>query len=167
MASYIESMDGPIVKAAETALDMENINYVIPFVSSKDSGELKDAFEKTLSVRELSGEAAELADFWFFETVVRLHRINNGNSYNGLKPAGIDWGPIIPKLDKAFETEKIDEFLNFLLNFIQEDIRSRFDDVLFKKDYDINDVEDARDYINSMLEFVDYTQKFYKYIEKG
>ena len=83
MASYIESMDGPIVKAAETALDMENINYVLPFVSSKDSGELKYAFEKTLSVRELSGEAAELADFWFFETVVRLHRINNGNSYNG------------------------------------------------------------------------------------
>jgi hypothetical protein len=39
--------------------------------------------------------------------------------------------------------------------------------VIFKKDYDINDVEDARDYINSMLDFVDYTQKFYKYVEKG
>ena len=167
MASYIESMDGPIVKAAETALDMENINYVIPFVSSKDSGELKDAFEKTLSVRELSGEAAELADFWFFETAVRLHRINWNKSYNGLKPAGMDWGPIIPKLDKAIETENIDEFLEFLLNFIREDIKSRFEDVIFKKDYDINDVEDARDYISSMLEFVDYTQKFYKYVEKG
>ena len=167
MVSYVESMDGPVVKAAETALDMENINYILSFVGSEDAGELKDAFERTLSVRELSGEAAELADYWFFETVVRLHNKSEGKAYNGLKPAGMDWGPIIPKLDKAFETENIDEFLEFLLNFIREDIKSRFEDVIFKKDYDINDVEDARDYINSMLDFVDYTQKFYKYVEKG
>jgi len=67
MAPYIDSMDGPVVKAAENALDMENIKYILPYVSPADEGELKDAFEKTLSVRELSGEAAELADYWFLK----------------------------------------------------------------------------------------------------
>ena len=42
MVSYVESMDGPVVKAAETALDMENINYILSFVGSEDAGELKD-----------------------------------------------------------------------------------------------------------------------------
>jgi hypothetical protein len=167
MAPYIDSMDGPVVKAAENALDMENIKYVLPYVSSADEGELKDAFEKTLSVRELSGEAAELADYWFFETAVRLHHKGEEESYTGLKAAGTDWGPIIPKIDQAIETENIDEFLDFLLNFIKEDIQGRFDDVCSKKDYDEDDVEDAREYVNAREEFIRYTRKFYEYVEKG
>jgi hypothetical protein len=167
MTPYIDSMDGPVVKAAETALDMENVKYVLPYVSPDDEGVLKDAFDKTLLVRELSGDAAELADYWFFETVVRLNRKEEEKSYTGLKAAGSDWGPIIPKLDKAIETENINELLNFLLNLIREDIKSRFDDLLSKKDYDINDVDDARDYLNSRAEFIDYTKKFYDYLEKG
>lgn len=167
MTYHMESMDGPVVKAAEIALDMENVKYILPYVSVEDERELKDAFERTLSVRELSGEAAELADYWFFETAVRLHLKGDGKLYNGLKPAGIDWGPIIPKVDKAIETEKIDELLNFLINFIKEDIKSRFDDVISKKDYHIKDAEDARDFIYSRLEFISYAQKFYKYVEEG
>ena len=89
MVPYIDSMDGPVVKAAETALDMENIKYILPYVSSEDEDELKDAFEKTLLVRELSGDAAELADYWFFETAVRLNRKEEEKSYTGLKSAGI------------------------------------------------------------------------------
>lgn len=167
MAPYIDSMDGPVVKAAETALDMENIKYVLPYVPLEDELELKEAFKKTLLVRELSSEAAELADYWFFETAVRLNRKGEEKSYTGLKSADMDWGPIIPKIDQAIETENIDELLNFLLNFIQEDIKSRFDDVISKKDYDVNNVEDARDYINSRMEFVNYTKKFYNYVERG
>lgn len=167
MAPYIDSMDGPVVKAAENALDMGDVKHVLSYVSQQDEGELKDAFEKTLSVRELSGEAAELADYWFFETVVRLHRKGEEESYTGLKSAGTDWGPVIPKIDQAIETENIDELLDFLLNFIREDIKGRFEDVLSKKDYDEGDVEDARDYINAREEFIKYASKFYDYVEKG
>lgn len=167
MAPYMDNMDGPVVRAAENALDMENIKYILPYVSSKYEGELNDAFEKTLSVRELSGEAAELADYWFFETAVRLHHKGEEKSYTGLKSAGTDWGPIIPKIDRAVETENLEELLDFLLNFIREDIEGRFDDVISKKDYDEDDVEDARDYLKAREEFLSYTRKFYEYVEKG
>ena len=167
MAPYIDSMDGPVVKAAEKALEMEDVKYVLPYVSSKDEKEIKDSFEKTILVRELSGDAAELADYWFFETTVRLHRKEEEKTYTGLKSAGTDWGPIIPKIDLAIKNENIDELLNFILNFIREDIKSRFDDLLSKKDYDPDDVDDARDYINTREEFIEYTRKFYEYVEKG
>lgn len=167
MAPYIDSIDGPVVKAAEKALDMEDVKYVLPYVSSEDEEEIKDSFERTLVVRELSGEAAELADYWFFETTVRLHRREEKKTYTGLKSSGTDWGPIIPKIDMAIETENLNELLKYLLNFIREDISSRFDDLLSKKDYDLSDVEDARDYINAREEFIEYTKKFYEYVEKG
>lgn len=167
MASNSDSMDGPVVKAAETALDMENIKYVLPYVSPEDEVELKEAFEKTLTVRELSGEAAELADYWFFETAVRLHHKGIGISYTGLKNSATDYGPIIPKADLAIETENINDLLDSLLNLIREDIKGRFDDVLSKKDYQINDVEDARDYINARAEFIKFTNHIYNYFEKG
>ena len=167
MAPYIDSMDGPVVKAAEKALDMGDVKYVLPYVSPEDEEEIKDSFEKAIMVRELSADAAELADYWFFETTVRLHRKEEEKTYTGLKSAGTDWGPIIPKIDLAIETENIDELLNFILNFIREDIKSRFDDLLYKKDYDQDEVDDARDYINTREEFIEYTRKFYEYVEKG
>jgi hypothetical protein len=41
---------------------------------------------------------------WFFETVVRLHRAGEGAPYTGLKPAGLDVGPVILLAEKAAES---------------------------------------------------------------
>jgi len=59
-------MDGPVVTAAKKALETGNVNLILPWVPKKAEEELKKAFEKTLQVRKLSREAAELADYWFF-----------------------------------------------------------------------------------------------------
>lgn len=166
MVHYVDSMDGPVVNAAENALDTEDVKYVLPYVSPEDEEELIDAFEKALSVRELSGRSAELADSWFFETTVRLHCKGRKITYTGLKSPNTDWGPVI-KIYESIENENIDELLEFLLNFIKDDIKGRFEDVLDKKDYDEDDIEDVRDYINSREEFIRYTSKFYGDLERG
>ena len=49
----------------------------------------------------------ELADRYFFETVVHLHRAGEGAPFTGLKPAGLDVGPIIPIAEKAIESEDV------------------------------------------------------------
>lgn len=43
-----------------------------------DEDYIKDAFEKTIAVRKFSKEAQELADIYFFETVVHIHRTGEG-----------------------------------------------------------------------------------------
>jgi hypothetical protein len=43
-------------------------------------------FTKTLAVRKQSKEAKELADMYFFETLVRIHCAGEGAPYTGLKP---------------------------------------------------------------------------------
>jgi hypothetical protein len=67
-------MDGPVVSACKMALKTENVNYALPFVPKKAEEELSTAFNKTLKARESGADAALVADLWFFETAVRLHR---------------------------------------------------------------------------------------------
>lgn len=74
MPPHCDTMDGPVVKTSKIALDTGNVNLILPWVPEKGEDELKKAFERTLRVRKLGKEAKELADFWFFETAVRLHR---------------------------------------------------------------------------------------------
>ncbi|BDZ69779.1 DUF6448 family protein [Methanobacterium petrolearium] len=167
MALRCDRMDGLVVKSAEEALEMENINYVLPFIREKYEDEVKDAFERTLVVRELSGDAAELADYWFFETAVRLHLKGRGISYEGLKPTPVNGEPVIVMADQAVKTENLNDLMNFLLSSIREDVEARFDDILYKKDYDVNDVDDARDYVDAILNFFGYLQTLIEFMEEG
>lgn len=165
MASLSENMEGPVIKAAKLALEMENVNYALPFVKKDFEEELKNAFEKTMMVRDLSGEAAELADYWFFETTVRLHKLGKGAYFTGLKPPEIDGGPVISMANKAIETEDLGELREFLMEFMGGEIEKRFQAVVSRKNYRINDVEAARSYAEAMMEFLRFSHNVYRYVE--
>lgn len=72
--THCNTMDGPVVKAAQKALESGNVNAVPMWVEEKDETEVKTAFEKVLAVRKLGPEAKEVVDTHFFETLVRIHR---------------------------------------------------------------------------------------------
>jgi hypothetical protein len=167
MAPHCDTMDGPVVTAAELALEMENVNYVLPYVKKDFEEELKNAFDRVILVRELSGEAAEVADYWFFETVVRLHLLGEGKSYTGIKPSGLNWGPVIHMAEDAIETGDKTDLEEFLMEFITEEFQKRFEEVIAKNEYDLNDTDSARDYVNAMLEFIIFVNALYKQVEKA
>ncbi|MGH7491914.1 MAG: DUF6448 family protein [bacterium] len=68
--AHCDSMDGPVIKAAQKALETGNVNLVLIWVQKKNEAEIKMAFEQTLKVRKLSSEAKQLVDMYFFELVV-------------------------------------------------------------------------------------------------
>lgn len=87
-------MDGPIVKMAIQALNENNVNVVLPYVYKDGETEVKAAFQKVTAIRNTNDAVKEIADLYFFETVVRVHRAGEGASFTGLKPAGLSEGPI-------------------------------------------------------------------------
>lgn len=164
MAPHCDTMDGPVVTACKKALEKGNINYVLPFVPKKAENELKQSFNKTLKARKLGEDAKEVVDLWFFETAVRLHREGEGAPYKGLKPAGLDWGPVVPKAENDMEKGTPTETIEFLKDILERVLIKKFDATLSKQKFDVNDVDAAREYTEAMLNFVLSSHHIYKYI---
>ncbi len=76
--AHCYTMNGPVVIAAQKALESGDVNVILVWVQKNDEAEIKAAFNKTLAVRTLSPEAKKLADMYFFETLVRIHRAGEG-----------------------------------------------------------------------------------------
>jgi hypothetical protein len=167
MPPHCDTRDGPVVSATRIALETGNVNFVLIWVPESAENELKDAFEKTLRVRSKGSDAQALADEWFFETVVRLHRAGEGAPFTGLKPAGLDWGPVVPRAETAIETNDASGIINFILRTIEEDLQQRFKRAISTKSYGVNEVKAGREFVHAYINFVVYAHHLYAYVMQG
>ena len=161
MPPHCDTLDGPVVKAAKKAFETGNVNYILPWVPKEAEEELTKAFKKASTMRKQGGEAAELADYWLYETAVRLHRQGEGAPYTGLKPAGLDWGPVVPRAEKAIEKSDPKEIIHYLSHVIEEELTKRFHHIEETRKFDVNNVDAARKYVQAELGFVLFSHGLY------
>ncbi len=162
ISAHCDTLSGPVVAAARTALETGNVNRVLIWVQKKDEDEIKKAFQKTIAVRKSGTEAKDLADMYFFETLVRIHRAGEGASYTGLKPADTDLGPAIPCADKAIETGKMEKLLKLLTDATKDGLEEHFKSAMAKKDFKVDDVEAGREYVEAYVGYVHYVERLYE-----
>lgn len=160
--AHCDGLDGPVVKAARRVLETGNVNLVLVWVQPSAEPEIRAAFERALAVRKLDPDARDLADRYFFETLVRIHRAGEGAPYTGLKPAGRDLGPAIPAADRAIETGSVEPLLELLTSSLGSGVRERFREVMARKDFDRNDPSAGRRFVQAYVEFVHYAEGAYQ-----
>jgi len=160
--AHCDSMVGPVVKASQKALETGNINYVLVWVRAEDEQEIKAMFDKVNKVRTLSQEAKELADMYFFETVVRVHRMGEGVGYTGLKPAGYQPDEGIEAADIAIAENSLDSIYAHLNEAQNPKIKDYFAELQSKKDYDVNDLKAGREYVEAYVHFSHYVETLFK-----
>jgi hypothetical protein len=160
--AHCDGMDGPVVAAARKALETRNVDPVLIWVRSADEGEIRKAFEKTLAVRRLGPESRELADSYFFETLVRLHRAGEGEPYTGLKPAGRDLGPAIPAADKALAIGSADGVVELVTHAVHEAVGGRFAAAMSKKGFQPDDIQAGREYVEAYVNFLHTVERLYE-----
>jgi acetylornithine deacetylase/succinyl-diaminopimelate desuccinylase-like protein len=95
--------------------------------------------------------AQEVADRWFFETVVRVHRAVEGAAFTGSKPAGLDVGPVIPAAERALESGSVDGLVNVLCDAVRSEVERRHARAMALKAHADESVPDARAYVDAML----------------
>ena len=159
--AHCDGLDGPVVKAAQQALETRNPAPVLIWVAAKDEPEIRAAFERTLAVRALSDQAKELADRFFFETVVRVHRAGEGEPFTGLKPAGRDLGPALPAADKALDEGSAEPIVKLLSETMGAHLRKRFNEVVAAKAFAADDTRAGRRYVDTYVEFIQYVERLY------
>jgi hypothetical protein len=158
--AHCDTLDGPVVSAARNALDTGKVDLVLVWVQKDDEAEVRSAFQRARNVRRAGGEAKDLADTYFFETLVRVHRAGEGAPYTGLKPAG-HIEPPVAAADKAIETGKLQPLARMVAGRVEKGLHHHFDAVTAKKGYNSADVEAGRAYTHAYVEFVHYAERLY------
>jgi hypothetical protein len=156
--AHCDGLDGPVVTLAREALDTGNVNLVLPWVPKEGEPEIRRAFEHTLSVRKLGPEAKALADTFFFETLVRVHRASEGAPYTGLKAAGLDLGPAIPAADQALDSGSTEAVEKLLADAIRKGLHEHFHAAMSRKKFAPNDVAAGRSYVEAYVAYVHYVE---------
>ena len=158
---HCDTLDGPVVVDAKSALAKGDITPALKWIPAKEEGEVRDAFAKALAVRKTGKESQELADTWFFETLVRVHRAGEGAPYTGLKAGGAE-EETIRAADQALATGKVDGLVKLVTEAVEKGIRQRFEETAERKKHAEHAVEYGRAYVASYVEFIHYGERIYQ-----
>jgi hypothetical protein len=160
--AHCDGLDGPVVTAARQALEKDDVTKVLVWVQRNDEAEIRQAFARAVAVRKLGPQARDLADMYFFETLVRVHRAGEGAPYTGLKPAGRDLGPAIPGADRALETGDVEPLVRLLVQTTEKGVREHFGKARATRNYPPGNVEGGRAYVQNYVPFIHYVERLYE-----
>jgi hypothetical protein len=168
--AHCDTVDGPVATTALDALKSGNVNAVLPYVPAAAESKVIAAFEEARRVRVKDVEARHLADRYFQETVVRLHRQGEGAPYTGLKPAGQDFGPVIPAAERALESGNADALVDLLAGAVEHQVSERLQQSLAasalpREPASHDEVAAARERVEAELGFVLYAEGLHQAIE--
>ena len=158
--AHCDTLDGPVVKTAKTALEKGDVTPVLKWVKKEHEAEIRDLFKMTLTVRGKGREAQELADRYFLETLVRLHRAGEGMPYTGLKPAGVV-EPAVIEADKALETGSAENLVKLITEAAAKGIRERFTRAKEAKKHADHSVEAGRGFVDAYVQFTHYAERLH------
>jgi len=164
--AHCDTLDGPVVKEARIALDNGDITPLFKWLRPSDENVIRDAFEMARAVRAKGGKAKELADMYFFETLVRIHREGEGAPYTGLKP-GVAIDPAVALADKALKDGSIDKLVNVLTNAMAKGIRERFQHASETQKHANESIEVGRKFVESYVIFTHYVEGLHGLIKGG
>lgn len=161
--AHCDGVDGPVATAAQRAIETGNVNLALPYAPASAEEEITARFQEARRVRNRGRDARVLADRAFVETVVRLHRIGEGASYAGLRPAGMDYGPMIPAAEHALQSGDVAGVRAILLEEVDHGLAERLARVralraVAVEPQDHAGVAAARERIGAELDFITYAE---------
>lgn len=157
-SAHCDTADGPAVIDGHRALADGNVNIALKWVMPEGEDELRAAFDRAQRVRAVGGEAAALADQWFLENMVRIHRAGEGAGYDGIKPVGSDVPAQVRAAEEALEKGSIEPLRGLIDAERWPELEKRFDKAIALKNFDDNDLPAARTYMDAYVSFFKYAE---------
>jgi hypothetical protein len=164
--AHCDSMDGPVVKDAQAALEARNVDPVLKWVGAGDEEAIRKAFDMTLAVRGESDKARDVADRYFFDTLVRIHRAGEGEGFTGIKPVG-SADPAIVATDRALSEGDIDQLADEYAAKVREAIKHRFAEAYKKRQAADKSVEQGREYVEAYVQLTHFVESIANLVTHG
>ena len=158
-AAHCDTLDGPVVADARAALEAKDVTPVLKWVRPADEAVIREAFGKAVAVRAAGGEAAALADRYFFETLVRVHRAGEGAPYTGLLPAGTAVDPGIAATDAALASGSADAMVRLVAGAAEKGLRERHARAAEARKHAGESVARGREYVAAYVDLMHYAER--------
>jgi len=155
--AHCDSMDGPIVPLARKALENGELTPVLKWVRKQDENRIRTAFRRARAIRGQDSRVREIADLWFLETLIRVHREGEGEPYTGLKPAG-SIKPVFAAADAALDSGSVDKLAKKIAESVRHGIEKRFAKTLARRQQAEESVEQGRDYVRAYVSYMHFVE---------
>jgi hypothetical protein len=155
--AHCDSLEGPVVQDARLALEKGDPAPVLKWISKEREDEIRQAFTQAMAVRGKGDDARVVADRYFFEALVRIHRAGEGEAFTGLKP-GNAVDPGIAAADKALRSGSAKELAEHMSAALAEGIRKRFALVADRKKHAADSVEAGREYVEAYVDYIHFVE---------
>ena len=154
--AHCDTTSGPVIPEAKAALEKCDITPILKWIKKDNEAEIKAAFAKAVAVRTKGPEAKELADQYFLETLVRLHRAGEGAPYTGIKDEPVE--PIVAMADKALADGSADTMIKKMSSHMAQAIREKFEKALEAGKNKDKSVEAGREFVESYVTYMHYVE---------
>jgi hypothetical protein len=165
-SAHCDSLDGPVVQDARVALEKGDPFPVLKWVRKEDEGLIREAFKEAIAVRAKGSDARALADRYFFETLVRIHRAGEGEGFTGLK-SRVTVDPGISAADKALSSGSGKELTQQLAAAASDGINRRLALALERKKHAAESVEAGREYVEAYVDYIHFVESVNHLVSAG
>ncbi|MHB1194635.1 MAG: DUF6448 family protein [Longimicrobiales bacterium] len=167
VAAHCDSLDGPVVQAARAALASGDVKLALLWVRPQGEAEIREAFERTLRARRAEDDATEVADRWFFETLVRVHRAGEGAPFTGLRPAGEELSPGVAAAEQALHDASPDALASKLADHVASAVAERWAAVSSLSGFDPADVAAGRAWVEAYVSYIHFVEELVALVHGG
>jgi hypothetical protein len=164
--AHCDSLEGPVVQDARAALEKGEVTTVLKWVKKEQERDIREAFKQTMAVRGKGEDAKALADRYFFETLVRIHRAGEGEAFTGLKAAtSVD--PGIEAADETLLSGSAKDLAGHLSAAIGEGIQKRYALALERRKHAADSIDDGRKYVEAYVDYIHYVENVHRLVSHG
>lgn len=164
--AHCDRENGPVAMAAKEALKTGNIEEILIWVGEDQEQELREKFQQSLEVFKKGGNSTELAEMYFMETAVRLHRAAEGMPFTGLKAASPN-PPHIEAAEKALETGNFAPVADLLCRELQQESSKWFQKARASGETKEESTVAGREWVNNYVKYITFINKLYQTIQAG
>jgi len=154
--AHCDTAGGPVIPEAKAALAAGDVTPILKWIQPGDEAAIKAAFAKAVAVRAQSPEAQELADQYFLETLVRLHRAGEGAPYTGIKDEPVK--PIVALADLSLANGSADEMIAKITGHVAGAIREKFEKAQEAQKHKDDSVEAGREYVEAYVTYMHFVE---------
>ena len=157
-AAHCDTLDGPVIKDARTALEKGDVTPVLKWVQKEDEAMIHAAFNQALTAGKKGGKVKEEGERRFFETLVKIHRTGEGAAFTGLKPAGAV-EPVIVAADNALVSGSSADLIKLITDQAANGIRERHSRTSELSKHKDENIEAGRKYVAAYVDYTHYVER--------